>query len=368
MKSRFMACVLAMASGQTGLAEFKTALPGYHYQFPRDYFDHPDYQTEWWYYTGNITGRDGRHFGFELTFFREGVSRDGLKTSVWDVRDIYMAHFALSDLDAGRFYHVERVNRAGPGIAGIDANRQRIWNGNWSSEWNGEIQELRALDEHFSISLVLRPQKAPVIHGENGVSQKAEGSGHASHYFSFTRLVTEGAIAVDGKTIEVSGLSWMDHEFFTHQLAPDQAGWDWLGVELDDNSELMLYRLRRNDGTADPYSAGTYVDPQGKSRHLGAGDFSFLPQADSWTSPVGSAKYPVAWTIAIPELGMQLNATTRLKSQEVSSGDSKLVPTYWEGAITLEGHRGEVGLKGVGYLEMTGYDRPVRFGPVRLNR
>src|SRR5215831_5180450 len=175
MKNRFMACVLAMAWWQTGLAEFKTALPGYHYQFPRDYFDHPDYQTEWWYYTGNITGRDGRHFGFELAFFRQGVSRDGLKTSVWDLRDIYMAHFALSDLDGGTFYHVERVNRAGPGIAGIDANRRRIWNGNWASEWNGEIQELRAFDEHFSISLVLRAQKPPVIHGENGVSQKADG-------------------------------------------------------------------------------------------------------------------------------------------------------------------------------------------------
>ena len=270
MKSRVMVCALMMVWWQTGFSQFKTALPGYHYQFPRDYFDHPDYQTEWWYYTGNVTGTDGHHFGFELTFFREGVSRDLQKVSAWDVRDIYLAHFALSDLDGERFYHVERVNREGPGIAGIDANQRRIWNGNWSSEWNGERQELRAMDENFSISLVLRPQKPPVIHGENGLSQKAGGLGHASHYISFTRLATEGAITVDGKTLEVSGLSWMDHEFFTHQLASDQAGWDWLGVELDDNSELMLYRLRRKDGTADPYSAGTYVDPQGKSRHLGA--------------------------------------------------------------------------------------------------
>jgi predicted secreted hydrolase len=368
MKSRVMACVLLMAWWPTGFAQFKTALPGYHFEFPRDFFDHPDYQTEWWYYTGNITGADGRHFGFELTFFREGVSRDGSKTSVWDVRDLYLAHFALSDLDGGRFYHLERVNRAGPGIAGIDASRRRLWNGNWSSAWSGESQRLRATDERVSISLVLRPQKSPVIHGENGVSQKAEGSGRASHYVSFTRLATEGSITVDGKTLEVSGLSWMDHEFFTHQLAPDQAGWDWLGIQLDDNSELMLYRLRRKDGTADPYSAGTYVDPQGKSRHLRAGDFSLLPQADTWKSPVSSASYPVAWTIVIEELGMQLNASTRLKSQEVSSGDSKLVPTYWEGAITLEGHRGDASLKGVGYLEMTGYDRPVRFGLDPLNR
>jgi predicted secreted hydrolase len=368
MKSRIAACLLMMAWSQAGLAQFRTALPGYHFEFPRDYFDHPDYQTEWWYYTGNITGADGRHFGFELTFFREGVSRELSKASVWDVRDLYLAHFALSDLDGGRFYHVERVNRAGPGVAGIDAQRQHIWNGNWSSQWNGERQELQAMDEHFSISLALRPQKPPVIHGENGVSQKAEGLGRASHYISFTRLITEGSVTVDGKTAQVSGLSWMDHEFFTHQLAADQAGWDWLGVQLDDNSELMLYRLRRKDGTADPYSAGTYVDPQGESRHLRAADFSLLPEAESWKSPVSSANYPVRWTIAIGELGIQLHATTRLRSQEVSSGDSKLIPTYWEGAITLEGHRGDASLKGVGYLEMTGYDRPVSFGPVGLNR
>lgn len=367
MKSRVMACLLTIAWLGTGFGEFKTALPGYHYQFPRDYFDHPDYQTEWWYYTGNITSAEGHHFGFELTFFRQGVSRDTSKTSAWDVRDIYLAHFALSDLDGGKFYHVERANRAGPGIAGIDGERQRIWNGNWYLQWQGEDQELHALDEQFSISLVLHPQKPPVIHGENGVSQKAAGPGHASHYVSFTRLSTEGNITVDGKTVRVSGLAWMDHEFFTHQLAANQAGWDWVSVQLDDNSELMLYRLRRKDGTADPYSSGTYIDPRGKSRHLRLSDFSLLPQADSWTSPASSAKYPVRWTIAIPELGIQLNAKTGLKSQELT-GDSKLVPTYWEGAITLEGHGRDAALKGVGYLEMTGYDRPVSFGPVAFSR
>jgi predicted secreted hydrolase len=206
-----------------------------------------------------------------------------------------------------------------------------------------------------------------VIHGENGVSQKAEGPGHASHYISFTRLGTEGAIAIDGKTIHVSGLSWMDHEFFSHQLAADEVGWDWLSLQLDDNSEVMLYRIRRKDGTADPFSAGTYIDRQGKAHHLRASDFSLLPQAESWTSPASSAKYPVRWTIVIPELRIQLDATTALKSQELS-GDSKVVPTYWEGAITLEGHRGDRTLKGVGYLEMTGYDRPVNFGPGPLSR
>ena len=368
MKIRVIAWVLVVASFGTGFAQFKTALPGYHYQFPRDYFDHPDYQTEWWYYTGNITGANGHHFGFELTFFRQGVSRDVAKASAWYARDIYLAHFALSDLDGGSFYHAERVNRAGPGIAGIDAERERVCNGNWSLEWNGESQELQAMDEHFSIFLVLRPQKPLVIHGENGVSQKAEGLGRASHYISFTRLSTEGNITVNSNPVRVTGLSWMDHEFFTQQLGPDQAGWDWLSIQLDDNSELMLYRLRRKDGTTDPYSAGTYVDPQGKSRHLRTSDFSLLPQADRWTSPVSAAAYPVRWTIAIPELGIQLKATTRLKSQEISSGEAKLLPTYWEGAITLEGRQGQATLRGVGYLEMTGYDRPVNLGAVAFNR
>lgn len=367
MKNRVAAWSLLFVGLLPGLAEFKTALPGYHYEFPRDYFNHADYQTEWWYYTGNIAAADGHRFGFELTFFRQGVSRDPAKISAWDFQDLYLAHFALSDLDGGRFYHVERANRAGPGIAGIDAGQERIWNGNWSVQWSGEDQELRAIDERFSISFVVHPQKPIVIHGENGVSQKAEGPGHASHYISFTRLRTEGTITLNGKNLHASGLSWMDHEFFTHQLAADQVGWDWLSLQLDDDSELMLFRLRRKDGTADPFSAGTYVDPNGKSRHLAASDFSLLPQTEIWASPVSFAKYPVRWTIAIPELGIQLNATTPLKSQELS-GSSKLVPTYWEGAISLEGHRGNATTRGVGYLEMTGYDRPVNLGRGPLSR
>lgn len=367
MKSSAGALLLILAGLPLSLGEFKTALPGYHYEFPRDHFNHPAYQTEWWYYTGNITSADGRRFGFELTFFREGASRDPAKSSTWDVRDIYLAHFALSDLDGGRFYHAERINRAGPGLAGIDLDRQRIWNGNWFSQWNGEDQELRALDEHFSISLVLHPKKPPVIHGENGVSQKAAGAGQASHYISFTRLDTNGNIGLNGATFRVSGLSWMDHEFFTNQLAPDQAGWDWLSLQLDDDTEFMLFRLRRKDGTEDPYSAGTYVDAQGNSHHLRSSDFSLLPGDDIWKSPASSAKYPVRWKIAIPEQRIQLNTTTPLESQELFE-NSQMVPTYWEGAIMLEGHRGEAALKGVGYLEMTGYDRPVRFGQVPVSR
>jgi predicted secreted hydrolase len=200
-----------------------------------------------------------------------------------------------------------------------------------------------------------------VIHGVNGVSQKAAGEGRASHYISFTRLLTKGTIEMAGKSIEVSGTSWMDHEFFTHSMEADQVGWDWLSLQLEDDTELMLYQFRRKDGSTDPFSSGTYVDAQGKSVHLTAADFRLVPTGETWTSGVTAAKYPVAWSMEIPKLGLRLAATTRLKSQELGGG-SKLAPSYWEGAIAIEGTRSGTGVRGVGYLEMTGYARPFEIG------
>ena len=341
--------------------QYQVAIPGYRYEFPRDHFNHPEFQTEWWYYTGNVTAKDGHRFGFELTFFRQGVSRDPGKRETWDLQDLYLAHLALSDLDGGGFYHNERTNRAGPGIAGIDQKEGRTWNGNWKVKWNGSDQLLEAVDERFSFALALHSEKPPVIHGENGVSQKAEGLGHASHYISLTRLMTSGTIQLEGKRYSVSGFAWMDHEFFTHQLEKDQVGWDWFSLRLSDDTELMLYRIRRSNGSVDPFSAGTYIDPHGHSTHLHKEDFSLLPEEESWKSPVTGAVYPVHWRIVVPKLELELEATTRLKSQELS-GQSRLAPSYWEGAIDLKGHQGSAVLTGVGYLEMTGYDRAVEFG------
>jgi len=340
---------------------YQVALPGYRYEFPRDYFNHPEYQTEWWYYTGNVTAEDGHRFGFELTFFRQGVNRDAEKRGTWDVRDVYVAHLALSDLDGQAFYHAERTNRAGPGIAGVDEAQQRIWNGNWSVRWQGDEQELQAVDSRFSFSLALHPEKPPVIHGENGVSQKAEGAGRASHYISLTRLATRGELQVGGKRYAVKGLAWMDHEFFTHQLEKGQVGWDWVSLQLEDQTELMLYRIRRADGTEDPHSSGTYVDAKGQATHLKKEEFSLVPEGEMWKSASTGARYPMRWKIAVPKLGLDLEATTRLKSQEMA-GSSKVMPNYWEGAIELTGNRGKNAVAGVGYLEMTGYDRAVRLG------
>ena len=363
MKSSASALILFLIWAWTAMAQgpYKVASPGYRYEFPRDYFNHPDYQTEWWYYTGNVTADDGHRFGFELTFFRVGVNRDVGERNTWDIDDLYVAHLAVSDLDGKNFYHIERTNRAGPGIAGVDADQKRIWNGNWNVSWNGDDQELQAADDRISFSLKLHPEKSPVIQGENGVSQKGAGVGRASYYISLTRLTTRGTLQLNGKNYAVSGLTWMDHEFSTNQLEKEQVGWDWFSVQLGDGTELMLYRIRRVDGSVDPYSSGTYIDASGHAMHLRREDFSLTPGEQTWRSPVTGATYPVSWQISVPKLALELQVTTPLESQELS-GKSQVIPNYWEGAIQLNGHRGTETMTGVGYLEMTGYDRAVKLG------
>jgi len=362
MRSRLTVLAAALLILNPLAAQYRTAVPGYRFEFPRDYFDHPEFQTEWWYYTGNLKSANGHRFGFELTFFRQAVSRDPSQTATWDVKDLFLTHLALSDLDGQKFYHSERINRAGPGIAGISASDARIWNGNWQIQWEGSDQKLQAIEKQFQLHLTLHPEKPPVIHGENGVSQKSQGAGYASYYISLTRLTANGQLNLNGAQFEVSGLAWMDHEFFTYQLESNQIGWDWLSLQLEDNTELMLFRIRRKDGSLDPFSSGTYVDAQGKSAHLRAADFILQPLAQTWTSPVTHAIYPVVWKIAIPKLGIDLEAHTALVAQEFSE-KTKIAPSYWEGAITLEGHRGKMSLGGFGYLEMTGYDRALKLAP-----
>ena len=350
---------------------FEMARPGYRYEFPRDHFNHPNYQTEWWYYTGNLKTDQGRRFGFELTFFRRAIARaeeplsegDGRKrpASAWDVDDLYLAHLALSDIDGGRFYSSERLNRAGPGLAGASLDQNRIWNGNWQVRWRDGRQSLQAVSDDFSFMLDLEPQKGPVIHGRDGVSPKGPGPGHASHYISFTRLVAKGSVTLRGERASLSGTAWMDHEFFTHQLSPEQVGWDWFSIQLDNATELMLFRLRRKDGTIDPYSAGTFINREGVARPLASRDFTLEPLTgtlDTWQSPVTKARYPVHWKVRVPSLQLDLDCSTPLASQELVN-HRQSATNYWEGAVTYRGRVGSKDIGGVGYLEMTGYDKPV---------
>lgn len=329
------------------------ALPGYHYQFPRDHFNHPDYRTEWWYYTGNLRAQDGHRFGFELTFFRQGVSH-AKASSPWALDDVYMAHLALSDVSGKHYYAEERLNRAGPGIAGVNEAEGLVWNGNWQATLAPQLHVLQGIAANFSFDLRLVPQKPPVIHGEDGVSQKAAGLGHASHYISFTRMQSTGTVVLQGRPYTVEGDAWMDHEFFSDPGGGSEVGWDWLSLQLNDGSDLMLYRLRHKDGSVDPYSSGTYVDAKGEARHLALKDFTMTPAGTTWTSPGTHATYPLAWDVGIPALGLQLKITTPLQDQEFVS---RFGPSYWEGAIDITGQHGNAPVQGTGYLEMTGYAR-----------
>lgn len=322
---------------------YREALPGYAYQFPRDHFAHQDFRTEWWYYTGNVTGPAGERYGFELVFFREGEPAGAEDKSPWAVHDLWLAHAALTDARGKRFLYDERLNRAGPGIAGASFDRRRIWNGNWSAQWTGDNQTLDAITPDFRFHLLLTPEKPLVIHGENGVSQKAEGAGHASHYVSFTRLAVTGTL----DTKQAHGTAWMDHEWFTEQLAADQLGWDWFSIQLDNHTELMLFDLRRRDGSIDPYSSGTFVDSRGAARHLKHEDFTLQPLASH-------GKYPVSWRIRVPSLHIDLTEKPVLEDQALHSKQG--ATNYWEGAVDYSGSH-----HGVGYLEMTGYEGQVHF-------
>jgi predicted secreted hydrolase len=354
--------VLLLFVAVTAQAQFRQALPGYEFEFPRDHFAHAEFELEWWYYTGNVSTADGHRFGFELTFFRNAVERGQPVTSVWDVDQLYLAHFAISDIEGQRFFKVERLNRAGPGLAGADLDRALIWNGNWQVAWRDGVQSLRAISKGVALELELKPAKPPVINGENGVSQKADGTGKASHYITFTRLNAMGSLHLDGEEFSLEGAAWMDHEFSTSSMGDDQSGWDWLSVQFDAGADLMLYRLRGTDGSTDPHSAGTYVRPDGAVVHLKAADFMMTPGA-RWTSPATGGVYPLEWRVEVPKLNLDFTVTTRLQAQEIVPANGR-GPTYWEGAIDVEGE----GVRGVGYLEMTGYAERLRLGVERQAR
>ncbi|MGH9609422.1 MAG: lipocalin-like domain-containing protein, partial [Bryobacteraceae bacterium] len=345
----FLCSALSLSAQQ-----WQRALPGYQYQFPRDSFSHPNYRTEWWYYTGNLRAADGRRFGFELTFFRRGEHVRISHSAVWKPSEIYLAHLALSDIDGHKFYYTERLNRAGPGLAGISLKDRRYWNGNWQVRWlslNTGEQELQAVSKRFSLKLNLKPEKPFIINGENGVSRKGPLPGEASHYISCTRLGTTGQLTYQDETFRVTGLAWMDHEFFTSQLDPSIAGWDWFAIQLSNDEELMLYRLRKRSGGVSRYSSGTFVDRQGKAHFLSAAKIQLSPLM-KWHD------YPVAWRIVIPSLGIDLTETPDLNDQELIDRNG-ISPTYWEGAVTYTGRVSSGPVHGVGYLELTGYSGAV---------
>jgi len=345
---------------------FLQAREGYRYQFPRDHGSHNRFRTEWWYYTGNLRSKDGRPFGYQLTFFRRGIPPGQVQTlpSQWSITQLYLAHFAVSDLKTGRFRFVEKLSRPGLGKAGAEADRLHVWIDRWRAESlepetvgtriGGQI--LEATDGDLAIALTVVPKKPLVIHGSAGVSRKGAGPGQASHYYSLTSLATTGTITIGDETFDVTGTTWMDHEFGSTDLGPDLVGWDWFSLQMADQTELMLYRLRRADGSADPVSSGTFIDREGHPHHLALNDFTLDP-ISFWTSPASKARYPQRWRLTIPSKHLSLELTPRMDEQELRTDRSTQV-TYWEGAIEVQGTSGGAPLTGLGYMELTGYAEP----------
>uniref|UniRef100_A0A832I3P1 Carotenoid 1,2-hydratase n=1 Tax=Eiseniibacteriota bacterium TaxID=2212470 RepID=A0A832I3P1_UNCEI len=334
---------------------YRLAVPPWRFEFPRDHAAHPEFQTEWWYYTGHLRA-GGRWFGFELTFFRVGLDpARRASRSAWAPHTLHFAHAALTDERGRRFRFDERAARPALGMAGADSARLRAWIGDWSAELlpDGRTHRLRAPARDFALALDLAPLKPPAAHGADGVSQKSAGEGRASHYYSLTRLAARGTVTVDGVEHAVEGTAWMDHEFGSSQLAPDLVGWDWFAVQLEDGRELMLYRLRREDGSDEPHSSGTLVARDGRATHLPREAFS-IEATGAWTSPHSGATYPSGWRLRVPRAGLDLALEPTLADQELRTGGPAGV-TYWEGAVRVTGAAAGAPARGRGYVELTGY-------------
>ncbi len=354
-------CLLALWIPSTLSADsslsFQQAVEGYRYTFPRDHGAHEAFRTEWWYYTGNLSTKDGRTFGYQLTFFRRGVPAEQIKTepSKWTISQLYLAHFAMTDLSKKQFRYEEKLSRAGLGKAGAEPGHLRTWIDQWMAEspQQSDHHVLKAAEGDLAMELDLAPAKPLVIHGSSGISRKGVEPGQASHYYSFTRMATTGRITIGQETFEITGTSWMDHEFGSADLGKDLVGWDWFSLQLDDQTEVMLYRLRRADGSAAPVSSGTVIDRDGTAQHLSIGDFALQPLS-YWNSPSSKAQYPQKWRLTVPSKQLSLELNPLMAEQELLTGRSTQV-TYWEGAIGVSGVAEGKKIAGKGYMELTGY-------------
>ena len=321
------------------------------FHFPEDHGAHPGFRNEWWYFTGNLSDARGRRFGYQLTFFRVSLTPEPVaRQSRWGANEVYMAHFALTDVDGKHFRYAERFSRAALGLAGTGGPPLAVRLENWSVlETSGRpwSVKLSAADKDMAIELDLRSLKAEVLNGEGGLSRKSGTPGNASYYYSLPRMATSGTIRAGEESYRVTGLSWLDREWSTSALEADQVGWDWFALQLDDGRDIMFYRLRRRDGSSDPFSSGTLVAVDGTASHLTREEVQ-LETVSWWTSPSTGSRYPAVWRMRIPSQRTDLEITPRLADQELVTGFR-----YWEGAVAVRGSDGTV--SGSGYLEMTGY-------------
>lgn len=321
------------------------------FRFPADHGSHDGFRSEWWYFTGNLQASNGAQFGYQLTLFRNALGPAMLadhssEESAWRTRQIYMGHFALTDVANQAHFASERFAREALGLAGSRRDPLRVWVDDWSVELVNGVWQLAAASNNHSIRLVLEALKPPVLQGDDGLSVKSEGN--ASYYYSLTRMQTEGQLSIADNDYQVTGLSWLDREWSTSSLSSQQSGWDWLSLQFDNGWELMFYQLRQTDGSPDPHSTGVLVDRAGKSKPLPLSQLEMTP-ARYWESPQG-VRYPVAWHVKSPAHELALFVDARVDAQEMP-----LAFRYWEGAVNVSGTLRGLPVAGSGFLELTGY-------------
>ncbi len=329
------------------------------WHFPRDFGAHPDFQTEWWYYNGNLFTEDGRHFGFHLSFFRRalvpGSMRANAEQELWRSEQIYMAHFSLSDINRAEHRHEQRFERGAAGLAGAQSSpNYRVWLADWVASATASQPDQRDLFARMadgtSLSLRAAAAKAPVFHGDGGLSAKGVEVGNASHYYSLTRMLAEGEVQFAGRRYTVSGNVWMDHEFSTSALSEEAVGWDWFALQLDDGRELMLGRIRYEDSNRISHFSGSYVHANGHVETLAPSAFQ-IEVLENWLSPHSGAQYPAGWKIVIQTEAdtIRLELHPLIADQEILGAIN-----YWEGALRIRGDA-----TGYGFAELTGYDMPM---------
>jgi predicted secreted hydrolase len=324
---------------------------------PADDAAHYTAQTEWWYYTGHCRADDGTEYGFELTFFKRLTGEDRapacfLRVPAHWIREVGMlSHFAVTDLSRELFRAAELTNLCRRWKA--DPDNYHVAINGWSARSEGGSHLLRASMRGYAVDLKLTPVKPAALNGPNGILDKGM---NANYYYSYTNMNVGGTITAGGAIKNVKGKAWMDHEFGPMALMNTHIGWDWFSVQLDDETELMLYFIREGERVVSQ-SGGTFVDRDGRTRWLKIGEME-VKATGTWTSPKTGAVYPSGWEIAVRPLDIKLIATPMMAGQELA-----LQPvTYWEGAVAVRGTVKGRASSGKGYVELVGYDKKSSFG------
>jgi predicted secreted hydrolase len=353
--SLFLVLVAALTTAvfifrQPTPSQFRRATPDRPVSLPGDQAAHFDVQSEWWYYTGFLTGEDQQQYGFELVFFKVYVPPEVRIANVlpleWVSNPLYFAHFAISDEAGQKHVFFERADFPKFWDAGASAAQYQVHNGDWRA-W-GDLSEhhLRAAGGPYRLSLDLASTKPPALHGAGGSGVIDMGQAGTSYYYSEPDLSGAGLLYVNGVRQIVLATAWMDHQWGSWGIHSGYQGWDWFSLRLDDNNQVMLFDFRNEDGSIQPESRGTWIDAAGTTRHLALADYA-VEVLEHWTSPDTGASYPVQWHVTVPGQELDVTVAATFPQQEMPI---ELGPIYWEGTVTVTGT-----VNGVGFVEMTGY-------------